>query len=95
MSSARNPRSKDDTADHVPRHPSNDPSGTEPAGSSDGLGTRSFAGHEYAESQAEQSRGRRESMASRDNSGLGPHDQESSEDSRVNDDREGSDGARR
>ena len=59
------------------RHPSYDPSGDEPAGASTGLPGRDFAGEEYAEAEAEQARGRRESMASRDNTALGPHDQES------------------
>jgi hypothetical protein len=54
------------------RHPSYDPSGDEPAGSSTGL-----PGRDFAEAEAEQARGRRESMASRDNTALGPHDQES------------------
>lgn len=70
------------------RHPSYDPSGDEPAGSSTGLPGRDFAGEEYAEAEAEQARGRRESMASRDNTALGPHDQESGDRSGR---REGSD----
>ena len=72
MSPDRNSR---DERDKEPRHPSYDPSGDEPAGSSDGLPDRSFAGAEIAESESEQARGRRESMRSRDNASLGPHDQ--------------------
>src|SRR5688572_12968697 len=86
MSPARTPRGDDDRQE-TPRHPSYDPSGDEPAGSSTGRGTgtagRSFAGNEIAESEAEQARGRRESMSTRDNTALGPHDQELSEGTRV------------
>jgi len=82
MSNDRTPR--DDRArTDAPRHPSFDPSGDEPAGSSTGIPGRSFAGAEFAESEAEQARGRREAMASRDNAALGPHDQEFSEDTLV------------
>ena len=65
--------------DSAPRHPSYDPSGDEPAGSNTGLPDQSFAGTEYAEAESEQARGRRESAATRDNTALGPHDQESGE----------------
>ena len=68
-------RTSREDREHEPRHPSYDPSGDEPAGSSDGLPNRSFAGSEIAESESEQARGRRESMSSRDNTALGPHDQ--------------------
>jgi hypothetical protein len=81
MSDDRTPR--DDRArTDAPRHPSFDPSGDEPAGSSTGIPGRSFAGAEIAESEAEQARGRREAMTSRDNTALGPHDQDLSEDTR-------------
>jgi hypothetical protein len=46
-------------------------------------GGRSFAGAEIAEDQADQARGRRESAATREDNGLGPHDQEFSEDTLV------------
>ena len=75
MSRDRTPRD-DESSMTEPLHPSYDPSGDEPAGSNDGLPDRSFAGAEIAESEAEQARGRRESMTSRDNAALGPHDQE-------------------
>ena len=74
MSPDRTPR--EDVSPKVqPRHPSYDPSGDEPAGSSDGHPDRSFAGAEIPGSESEQARGRRERLGSRDNSALGPHDQ--------------------
>jgi hypothetical protein len=72
----------EDARKETPRHPANDPSGDEPAGSSSGTPDRSFAGAEFAEAEAEQARGRRESAATRDTA-LGPHDQEMSEGTRV------------
>ena len=74
MSPDRTPR-EEASQKAQPRHPSYDPSGDEPAGSSDGHPDRSFAGAEIAESESEQARGRRESSGSRDNSALGSHDQ--------------------
>jgi hypothetical protein len=75
--SSREKRSdRNDEGAEPQRHPSYDPSGDEPAGSSTGVPGRSFADAEIAEAEAEQARGRRESMRSRDNT-LGPHDQES------------------
>jgi hypothetical protein len=44
---------------------------------------RSFGGTNIAADEASQARGRRESAATRDNMGLGPHDQEFSEGTRV------------
>jgi hypothetical protein len=73
MSPDRTPR-EEASQNPQPRHPSYDPSGDEPAGSSDGHPDRSFAGAEIP-SESEQARSRRESMGSRDNSALGPHDQ--------------------
>ena len=73
---------RDDAREDPPRHPANDPSGDEPAGSSTGIPGRSFAGAEIAEAEADQARGRRESAATRDTA-LGPHDQEFSEGTRV------------
>ena len=84
MSPAKTPRG-DDPRDESPRHPSYDPSGAEPAGASDGMGARSFAGDEIAEAESEQARGRRESMSTRDNTSLGPHDQDFSEGTRTSD----------
>jgi hypothetical protein len=83
MSPARTPRG-DDQRDEPPRHPSYDPSGAEPAGASNGRGD-SFAGDEIAEAESEQARGRRESMSTRDNTSLGPHDQDFSEGTRTSD----------
>ena len=42
-------------------------------------GGRDFAGTEIAADEASQGRGRRESAATREDNGLGPHDQEFSE----------------
>ena len=49
-----------DDRDHAPRHPSYDPSGDEPAGSSDGLPDRSFAGTKNVEAESEQAPARRD-----------------------------------
>ena len=81
---SRNDRThdRDDSREQLekaPRHPSYDPSGDEPAGSNTGLPDRSVAGTEYAEAESEQARGRRESAATRDNTALGPHDQDAGE----------------
>ena len=83
MSPARTPRS-DDPRDEPPRHPSYDPSGAEPAGASNGRGD-SFAGNEPAEAESDRARNRRESMSTRDNTTLGPHDQDFSEGPRTTD----------
>lgn len=74
MSEREKRSDRSDEAGEPSRHPSYDPSG-EAAGSSTGLPGRDFAGEEFADAEAEQARGRRESMASRDNTALGPHDQ--------------------
>jgi len=71
-----------DRARENARHPSYDPSGSEPSGNSSGIPGRNFAGEEFAEAESEQARGRRESAATRDTA-LGPHDQEFSEGTRV------------
>ena len=76
MSKKARKSDRNDEGAEPSRHPSYDPSG-EATGSSTGLPGRDFAGEEFAEAEAEQARGRRESMASRDNTALGPHDQES------------------
>lgn len=44
---------------------------------------RDFGNAEIAEAEAEQAEGRRESMATRDNMFMGPHDQEFSTDPQV------------
>ena len=77
MSSKENRHDRRDEGAEPSRHPSYDPSGSEPAGSSTGLPGRDFAGTEFAEAESEQADGRRESMGSRDSTALGPHDQES------------------
>jgi hypothetical protein len=59
----------------TPRHPSYDPSGDEPAGSSTGVPGRSFADAELADTESEQARGRRESAATGDPA-LRPPDQD-------------------
>ena len=67
---------QEDARRNAERHPSFDPSGDEPAGSNSGLPAHDFAGGEIGEAEADQARGRRESAASRDNTSLGPHDQD-------------------
>lgn len=53
MGSDRTPR-EGAAREKQPRHPSFDPSGAEPAGSSDGLPDRSFADGQIAEPESEQ-----------------------------------------
>ena len=77
MSPKDNDNDRDSSAD------SSTGSGSSAEKSSTIPGGRSFAGTNIAGDEESQARGRRESAASRDNTALGPHDQEFSEGTRV------------
>ena len=61
MSAAERKANRDPAREDAPRHPANDPSGSEPSGASTGIPGRDFADAEIAETEADHARKRRES----------------------------------
>ena len=61
MSAADRKANRDPAREDAPRHPANDPSGSEPSGASTGIPGRDFADAEIAETEADHARKRRES----------------------------------